>query len=149
MSRKDLVKGYEFKKDTYVILTDEDFESARVESSSTMKVDKFVDIASIDPIYYDASYYLAPDGKAGKDVYAVLRDAVAKTGKMALARVVIARRERAVGIVPMGKGLVAHTLHEERDLNNAATSLMTCGREERSGDGQAGDATHRAADRQI
>src|SRR3979411_2905655 len=66
LSRKDLVKGYEFKKDTYVILTDEDFESARVESSTTMKVDKFVDIASIDPIYYDASYYLAPDGKAGK-----------------------------------------------------------------------------------
>ena len=117
LSRKDLVKGYEFKKDTYVILTDEDFESARVESSTTMKVDKFVDIASIDPIYYDSSYYLAPDGKVGKDVYAVLRDAVASTGKMALARVVIARRERAVGIVPMGKGLVAHTLHEERDLN--------------------------------
>lgn len=120
LSRKDLVKGYEFKKDTYVILTDEDFESARVESSTTMKVDKFVDVASIDPIYYDASYYLAPDGKAGKDVYNVLRDAVEKTGKMGLARVVLARRERAVGIVPMGKGLVAHTLHEERDLNNAA-----------------------------
>ncbi len=120
LSRKDLVKGYEFKKDTYVILTDEDFESARVESSTTMKIDKFVDVASIDPIYYDASYYLAPDGKAGKDVYAVLRDAVASTGKMGLARVVIARRERAVGIVPMGKGLVAHTLHEERDLNKAA-----------------------------
>ena len=120
LSRKDLVKGYEFKKDTYVVLTDEDFESARVESTGTMKVDKFVDIASVDPIYYDTSYYLAPDGKAGKDVYAVLRDAVANTGKMALARVVIARRERAVGIVPMGHGLVAHTLHEERDLNKAA-----------------------------
>jgi DNA end-binding protein Ku len=123
LSRKDLVKGYEFRKDTYIILTDEDFESARVESSGTMKVDKFVDISSINPIYYDASYYLAPDGKAGKDVYAVLRDAVGKTGKMALARVVIARRERAVGIVPMGEGLVAHTLHEERDLNNAADAF--------------------------
>ena len=119
LTRKDLVKGYEFKKDTYVVLTDEDFESARVESSSTIKVDKFVDIASVDPIYFDASYYLAPDGKAGKDVYAVLRDAITSTGKMALARVVIARRERAVGIMPMGPGLVAHTLHEERDLNNA------------------------------
>jgi DNA end-binding protein Ku len=119
LTRKDLVKGYEFKKDTYVVLTDQDFESARVESSSTIKVDKFVDVASIDPIYFDASYYLAPDGKAGKDVYAVLRDAIASTGKMALARVVIARRERAIGIIPMGPGLVAHTLHEERDLNDA------------------------------
>lgn len=119
VSRRDLVKGYEFKKDTYLILTDEDFDSARIESSSTIKIDKFVDVASVDPIYFDASYYLAPDGDAGRDVYAVLRAAIADTGKMALARVVIARRERAIGILPMGKGLVAHTLHEERDLNDA------------------------------
>jgi DNA end-binding protein Ku len=120
LSRQDLAKGYEFKKDTYLILTDDDFESARVESSSTIKIDKFVDTGTIDPIYFDTSYYLAPDGDAGQDVYAVLRDAIAATGKMALARVVIARRERAIGLLPMGKGLVAHTLHEERDLNNPA-----------------------------
>jgi len=120
LSRRDLVKGYEFKKDTYLVLTDEDFESARVESSSTIKIDKFVDSNTIDPIYFDTSYYVAPDGDAGRDVYVVLRDAIASTGKMALARVVIARRERAVGIGPMGKGLVAHTLHEERDLNDPA-----------------------------
>jgi len=63
---------------------------------------------------------MGPDGDAGMDVYAVLREAIAKTGKMALARVVISRRERAIGIMPMGKGLVAHTLHEERDLNSWA-----------------------------
>jgi DNA end-binding protein Ku len=120
LSRRDLVKGYEFKKDDYIVLSDEDFESARVESSSTIKVDKFIDIASIDPIYFDTSYYMAPDGDAGTDVYAVLRDAIVSTGKMALARVVIARRERAIGITPLGKGLVAHTLHEERDLNDSA-----------------------------
>src|SRR5580698_504238 len=51
LSRRDLVKGYEYKKDDYVVLSDEDFESARVESSSTIKVDKFIDIATIDPIY--------------------------------------------------------------------------------------------------
>jgi DNA end-binding protein Ku len=118
LSRGDLAKGYEFKKDTYLILTDEDFDSARVESSSTIKIDKFVDIATIDPIYYDTSYYVAPDGDAGADVYAVLRDAIGSTDKMALARVVIARRERAIGIRPMGRHLVAHTLHEERDLND-------------------------------
>jgi DNA end-binding protein Ku len=120
LSRKDLVKGYEYKKDHYLTLTEDDFESARVESSSTIKVDKFVKVSSIDPVYFDASYYMGPDGDAGKDVYAVLRDAIASTGMMALARVVISRRERAIGILPMGKGLVAHTLHEERDLNPAA-----------------------------
>jgi DNA end-binding protein Ku len=117
--RRDLVKGYEFKKDTYLILTDEDFESVKVESSSTINVEKFVDLASIDPIYFDTSYYLGPDGDAGLDVYSVLHEAVRRTGKMALARIVINRRERAIGIAAMGKGLVAHTLHEQRDLNNA------------------------------
>jgi DNA end-binding protein Ku len=120
LSRRDLVKGYEFKKDTYLVLSDEDFESARVDSSATIKIDKFVDVGSVDPIYFDTSFYVAPDGDAGRDVYAVLRDAIASTGKMALARVVIARRERAIGLLPMHKGLVAHTLHEERDLNDPA-----------------------------
>ena len=117
--RRELVKGYEFKKDTYLILTEEDFEAVKVESSSTINVEKFVDLASIDPIYFDASYYLGPDGDAGLDVYGVLHEAVRRTGKMALARVVINSRERVIGIASMGKGLVAHTLHEQRELNNA------------------------------
>jgi DNA end-binding protein Ku len=120
LSRSELVKGYEFKKDTYVIIGDEDFESARIDSSTMVKIDKFVDADSIDPIYFDASYYVAPDGDAGQDVYIVLRDAIASTGKVALSRLVIARREHPIVIMPMGKGLVAHTLHEERDLNDYA-----------------------------
>ena len=118
LQRRDLVKGYEFKKDQYVLLTDEDFDSVKVESSSVMTVEKFVDTGSIDPMYYDASYFVAPDGKAGIDVYAVLREAIAKTGKTALARVVISQRERTVALRPMGEGLMAHTLHEDRDLNS-------------------------------
>jgi len=55
LSRRDLVKGYEFKKDHYLIMSDEDFDAAKVESSSTMTVDKFVQAESIDPIYYDSS----------------------------------------------------------------------------------------------
>jgi DNA end-binding protein Ku len=82
-------------------------------------VEKFVDAASIDPIYYDASYYLAPDGKGADDVYAVVREAVERTGKVALARVVISQRERTVALRPMNGGMVAHTLNEERDLNSA------------------------------
>jgi len=86
-------------------LEDEDFESARIESSTTVKIEKFVDAGSIDPIYFDASYYMAPDGAGGDDVYVVLRDAIASTGKVALSRVVIARREHPIAIMPMGKGL--------------------------------------------
>ena len=118
LQRRDLVKGYEFKKDQYLLLTDEDFDSVKVESSSVMTVEKFVDAGSIDPMYYDASYFVAPDGKAGSDVYAVLREAIAKTGKTALARVVISQRERTIALRPTGEGLMAHTLHEDRDLNS-------------------------------
>ncbi len=103
---------------TYLIIDDADFESARIESSSAIKIDKFVEAGAIDPIYFDASYYVGPDGEAGLDVFVVLRDAIAATGKIALSRVVIARRERPVAIMPMGKGLVIHTLHDERDLND-------------------------------
>ena len=84
-----------------------------------MTIEKFVDTASIDPVYYDSAYFLVPDGEAGKDVYAVLREAIAKTGKTALSRVVISQRERTIALRPMGDGLMAHTLYEDRDLNSS------------------------------
>jgi DNA end-binding protein Ku len=118
VSRKNLVKGYEFKKNTYVLLDDEDFQSVKVESSSVMVVEKFVDVDSIDPVYYDTSYFLAPDGEAGKDVYAVLLKAITDSGRVALSRVVIAQRERTVALRPGDGGLVAHTLYEQRDVND-------------------------------
>ncbi len=119
ISRSETVKGYEYEKDHYVIITDEDMEKVKVESSSLMTVEKFVDVSSIDPIYYDASYYLAPDEKGTDDVYAVLREAIQATGKVALTRIVISQRERTVAVRSMDGGLVAHTLNEARDLNDA------------------------------
>ena len=116
LGRRDLVDGYEFKKDHYLILKEEDFDSVKVESSSVMTVEKFVDS---DSVYYDAAYFLAPDGKAGRDVYAVLREAIAKTGKTVLSRVVISQRERTIALRPMNDGLMAHTLYEDRDLNSS------------------------------
>ena len=117
IARRDTVKGYEFQKDRYLLLSDEDFDKVKVESSSIMAVEKFVEATSIDPIFYDASYYLGPDGKGSEDVYAVLRQAIQTTGKVALTRIVISQRERTVAVRPMGDGLVAHTLNEQRDLN--------------------------------
>nr|WP_158746933.1 Ku protein [Acidisphaera sp. L21] len=117
--RSETVKGYEFQKNRYVLFEDSDFDSVKVETSSLMSVEKFVDEDSIDPIYFDASYYLAPDGKGSDDVYAVLREAITRTGKVALTRVVIAQRERTIAIRPANGGLVAQTLNEERDLNSS------------------------------
>jgi DNA end-binding protein Ku len=120
LSRRDTIKGFEYQKGHYITFTDEDFEGVKVETSTTMNVEKFVDADSIDPVYYDTSYFLGPDGNAGRDVYAVLRDAIAKTGRIALARVVISQRERTIAIRPTAEGLVAQTLYEDRDLNSAA-----------------------------
>ena len=94
------MKGYEFERNRYLLLEDEDFEAARTETSSVLKVDKFVPAGSIDPVYFDGSYYMAPDGDAGDDVYGVLRQAFVETGFVALSRVTMARRERAVLITP-------------------------------------------------
>jgi DNA end-binding protein Ku len=123
VSRSDLVKGYEFRKDHYLLMDDADFEAARIESSSVLTVEKFVPAASIDPLYFDTSYYLAPDGDAGTDVYLVLHAAIGKSGMVGLSRVVMGQRERVVALMVHGKGFVAHTLHEERDLNSAKDAL--------------------------
>jgi DNA end-binding protein Ku len=121
LQRRDLVKGYEFRKDQYLLLTDDDFDSVKVESSSVIAIEKFVEVNSVDPIYYASSYYLAPDGDAGRDVYAVLHQAIAETERVALARVVIGQRERTIAVRAMDGGLVAHTLDEQRDINDAST----------------------------
>ena len=124
ISRRDLKRGYEFERDKYVLLDDEDFDRARIDSSSVLTIDKFVHRDSIDPIYYDTSYYLAPDSHARDrqdDVYVVLREAISRTGRVALSRVVIARRERAVAITPLGDGLVLHTLHDMREITAPGT----------------------------
>ena len=125
ISRGETVKGFEFEKGRYVIVDDEDLATVKVESSSTMAIEKFVDSASIDPIYYDQSYFLAPDGNGADDVYAVVREAIARTGRVALTRVVISQRERTVALRPIEGGLVAHTLNEQRDLNDPKTLFDT------------------------
>src|SRR6201996_1096912 len=120
VERRNLVKGYEFRKNTYLLLSREDLGSVKVESSEVMTVEKFVDAHSIDQLVYDTGYYLAPDGSAGRDVSQILREAIGRTGRVALSRVVIGQRERVVALRPYGNGLAAHTLFEQRDLNDAS-----------------------------
>ena len=119
VERSALVRGFEFEKGQYVLLTDEDFESARVESSNTLAIAKFVKAGSISPLYFENSYYLVPQEDEALDVYAVLRDALRKSGMMALSRLVLFRRERPVAILPLEQGMVLHTLQEEGDLRDA------------------------------
>lgn len=120
VGQREQVKGYELTRNRYVLLDDEHFDQARTDTSSTMTVGKFVDRGSIDPIWFDTSYYVAPDREAGRDVFVVLRDALRDSDRVALSRVVIAQRERKVAILPMGKGMVCRT------RTNCVNCTMRC-----------------------
>ncbi len=119
VDRKTLVRGYEFEKDRYLLLTNEEIKSVRLESTGTIDIERFVDAAQIDRIWWNDPYYLAPDGKAGLDAYIVIRDAMVKSGKVALGRVVIGTRERLIAIEPRGEGMLVTTLRSHDEIRDA------------------------------
>ena len=103
-------RGYELKKGQYVEIEKQELEAVQIESNHTIDIDSFVPTEEIDKRYFDHPYYIAPDGKAGIDAFAVIRDAMKKQGRVALARVVLTNREHIIAIEPLGKGLLGTTL---------------------------------------
>jgi DNA end-binding protein Ku len=120
VERADLVKGYEYEKNQYVIIEDSDLEAVRIESNHTMNIEAFVDEGEIDVVYQDVPYYLAPDGPIAEETFAVLRDAMKKAGKVALARISLSSRERVVAISPRGKGMFVATLRNPNEVRSTA-----------------------------
>ncbi|WGM39747.1 Ku protein [Caulobacter sp. NIBR1757] len=118
VERKDLVKGYEFEKDSYIVVTQDEIDAVRLESTRTIDIERFVDAADIDRLYWDNPYYLVPDGKLALDAFSVIRDAMGKTKKVALARLVMHQRERLLGIEPRGKGLIAWSLRSNKEVRD-------------------------------
>ncbi|GJG97238.1 Ku protein [Cupriavidus pauculus] len=109
VERGDIVKGYEYEKDEYVVLNDEDFKQANVEATQTVDIVSFVDAASIPPYFFDAPYYLEPD-KRGERGYALLHETMRKTGRAALALVVLRNRQHLAALIVAGKALVLNTM---------------------------------------
>lgn len=105
----EIVKGYEYDDDKYVVLSDEDFRRANVEASRTVDIQAFVDLKDIPPFYFETPYYLAP-GKRGEKAYALLRDAMKKTGKAGIATVVIRTRQYLAAVLPQDDVLLMDTL---------------------------------------
>jgi DNA end-binding protein Ku len=110
VERASLVKGYEYEKNQYVILSDEEIQSVRVESNRVIDIERFVDAADIDRLYWNDPYFLVPDGKIAAEAYAVIREAMTKSGKIALGRVVLHTRERLLALEPRDDGMVAYSL---------------------------------------
>jgi len=112
----ELAKGYEFEKGRYVIVSDEDIQKVRVESTRVINLVQFADETEIDPIYVDRAYYLAPDGPMAAEAFAVMRDGMA--GKAGIGKVALYGREYLVAVKPQQKGLVMYTLHHDAEIRS-------------------------------
>jgi len=115
----DVVKGYEYKDDKYVVLSDEDFRRANPEAAKTVDILAFVELAEIEPQYFDTPYYLKPE-KRGEKAYALLRDTLEKAGKAGIASVVIRTKQYLAALVAQGELLVLNTLRYADELKDPA-----------------------------
>ena len=110
----DLVKGYEYEKGQYVVLDESDFEKVRTESTRVIDLIQFSDESSIDPMYVDRTYYLAPDGGVAGEAFALMREGM--KGKVGIGKLALYGREYLVAVRPHGNGIVMHTLHHAAEI---------------------------------
>jgi DNA end-binding protein Ku len=113
---EEIVKGYKYGKDQYVVVTESDLEKVAVESTHTINIAQFVKEEEIDPIYFDESYYVAPDGGAAIEAYTLLRKIMEEEGKIAIAKVVIRSKEQLVAIRPYKNAFVLSTMFYPKEV---------------------------------
>jgi Ku protein len=116
VDRDDKGRGYEVSKGKYVEVEPEEIKALQVESTHTLDIEKFVPVDEIDRRYFDRPYYIVPDGKAGEEAFAVIRDAMKDKGRVALAKIVLTNREHIVAIEPMGKILLGTILRYDYEV---------------------------------
>jgi DNA end-binding protein Ku len=120
VERSDLVKGYEYEDKQYIIIDESDLEAVRIESNHTLNIEAFVDEDEVDVLYQDAPYYLAPDGAMAEETFAVLREAMRQSGKLAIARLVLTNRERVVTIGAREEGMFVTVLRNPNEVRGTA-----------------------------
>lgn len=120
VEREDIVKGYEYSKDKYVLLEPDELKELRLESSKTFSVVQFADRNEIDAIYFDDPFFVAPDGEAAQEPFAVIRDSLRAARKVGLGQIVVGGRERIAALQPCGKGMLLETLRYAEDIKKAS-----------------------------
>ena len=115
ISRSDVVKGYEYEKDKYVVVEEEEVKKVQPPSAKTMEILEFVKAGEVDPIYYESSYYMAPDD-AGEKPYALLFEALRRTGYVGLAKITLHNREHIVILRPSDRGILLHTMYYRDEI---------------------------------
>jgi DNA end-binding protein Ku len=117
---EDIVKGYKVDKDTYVTIDKEELEAVSIESSRTIEIDEFVPRSEIDDLFIVRPYFLVPDGKVGHDAFAVIRDTIKATSKVAIGRLVLTSREHIIALEARGKGMMGMLLRYPYEVRNEA-----------------------------
>jgi DNA end-binding protein Ku len=118
VERADLVKGYEVERGRYVLLTDEEIRSVRLDSTKTIDIERFVSVDEIDRLYWNDPYFMIPDGKLANESFAVIREAMERAGQIALGRVVMSTRERLMALEPRDLGIIAYTLRSHDEVRD-------------------------------
>jgi DNA end-binding protein Ku len=116
---EDKGRGYEYAKDAFLMVEDEELDAVAIESNHTIEIDSVVPREQIDERYLDSPYYICPNDAVGQDAFAVIREAMRVKGMVALGRIVLAKRERAIMLQPWEKGLMATTLRYSYELRDS------------------------------
>jgi DNA end-binding protein Ku len=118
---EDRVKGYQYEKDQYVLVEEEELDNVALQSTHTIDIEQFVPMSEVDRIYLDESFYLVPQDEMAQEAFAVIREAMRKDDLVGLARVVIYRREHLLLLAPRGRGLMATTLRYKTEVRDERT----------------------------
>ena len=119
VERSEIVKGFEIEKGRYVVVTDEEIKAVKLETTRTLDIERFVDEADIDRLYWNDPYFLAPDGDMAVEAFSVIREAMKKARKVALGRLVMHQRERLMALEAHEKGILAYTIRNKREVREA------------------------------
>jgi DNA end-binding protein Ku len=120
LEREDIVKGYEYEKDKYVVIDESDLQKIKLETNKTIDLIQFVKADEVDPMFFDKTYYMTPDGPMAEDAFRVVREAMRKANKMAIGRVVMLGKEHLIALRVQDKGFTLSTLHYASEIRQAA-----------------------------
>lgn len=119
VDKDEIIKGFEYEKGDYVLLTDDEIDAVKLETRKTLELTQFVDACEIDPIYYDKSYFVVPTDELAEDAFRVIRDALRTSKKVGLGQLAMRGKEYLAAITPSGTGLMLETLHYEDEIRKA------------------------------
>ena len=128
VAKDDIVMGYEVEPGNYVLMEDGELDAVRLETKHTIELTQFVDLAEIDPLYFERPYYVLPDGDVAEEGYCVIRDALREKKKAAIGQLTLRGKENLVAVYPGGEGLVVDVLRYASEIKDADDIFSDIGR---------------------